>query len=104
MQPTPSRRGARTRPYVRRAPDAATARASNRPTSTGGFGEVDLEARVDAKLGVLRQFGALIPGQRAAQLLRERGDGSGMASLTASAPCPASAGPLWILGIPFSAM
>ena len=40
-------------------------------------GEVDGEAGVDAQLGVLGHLGALVPGQRPAQLLGQRGDRRG---------------------------
>ena len=39
--------------------------------------EVDLEAGVDAELSVLGHLGALVPGQRAPELVGQRGDGSG---------------------------
>jgi len=39
--------------------------------------EVDRQAGVDAQLGVLGQLRALIPGQRSAQLVGQRGDRSG---------------------------
>ena len=40
----------------------------------GGVAEVDGQAGVDAELGVLGHLGALVPGQRAAELLGQRGD------------------------------
>src|SRR6266545_5952208 len=39
--------------------------------------EIDLEAGVDAQLGVLGHLGALVPGERAAQLLGQRRDRRG---------------------------
>jgi hypothetical protein len=39
--------------------------------------EIHLEAGVDAELGVLRQLGALVPGQGYPQLFGQGGDGGG---------------------------
>ena len=39
--------------------------------------EVDLEPGVDAELGVLGHLGALVPGERVAELVGQRGDHSG---------------------------
>jgi hypothetical protein len=37
--------------------------------------EIDLEAGIDAELGVLRHFRTLVPGQRPSQVFGQRGDG-----------------------------
>ena len=42
-----------------------------------GVTEVDVEVGIDSQLGVLGHLGALVPGQRAAQLLGQRGDRRG---------------------------
>jgi hypothetical protein len=61
--------------------------------------EIDLKAGVDPKPRVLGDLGALIPDERAAPLLGQRRliDAT-IASRTASAPGPVSAGPFFSLG------
>jgi len=57
--------------------------------------EIDVQARVDLQPCMLRHLRPLIPGQRPSELLRQAGDRAVMLSRTASAPCPASAGPFF---------
>ena len=56
--------------------------------------EVDRYSAIDAQLSMLRQLGALIPGERSAELLREDGDRGCDGVADRLAPCPARAGPL----------
>src|SRR5206468_12165552 len=60
--------------------------------------EVDLKSGVDPQLRVLGHLRSLVPGQRAAQLLGRVVIAVAIASLTASAPWPATAGPFFTLG------
>ena len=61
--------------------------------------EIDPQPGCDLQPGVLGQLGALVPGQRSAEMLGQGRDLlSAIASRTASAPCPDTGGPFFTRG------
>src|SRR6476469_5381472 len=64
------------------------------PRCHGLCGSQKKNSGIDLEASVLRHLGPLVPGERPAQLFGQGDDGTRDRIATASAPCPASAGPL----------